>query len=258
MTILMTNDDGISSPGLDLLAASLRRAGHRVFVLAPDRNRSGVSHSISFLSGPIRLRKYAEDTWSCEGQPVDCVIIALLGGLPGLEGPPDMLVSGINRGANLGTDIIYSGTAAAARQASLWNLPSLALSLVEGETYYWDMAVSYSVKNLEYFKGAWKPDIFVNVNIPNRAEEPDGEEISFPSLRFYHDKLSPYKTPDGRYYCFFTSGETETTPEKGSDWDAVSRGMASVSSIFIHPVISDGAGGLSSGRKERMAMGVRD
>ncbi|MDR2370368.1 MAG: 5'/3'-nucleotidase SurE, partial [Treponema sp.] len=104
MTILMTNDDGISSPGLDLLAAALRREGHRVFVLAPDRNRSGVSHSISFLSGPIRLKKRGEDTWSCEGLPVDCVTTALLGGLPGLEGLPDMLVSGINRGANIGTD----------------------------------------------------------------------------------------------------------------------------------------------------------
>ncbi|MDR2370527.1 MAG: 5'/3'-nucleotidase SurE, partial [Treponema sp.] len=144
---------------------------------------------------------------------------------------------------------VYSGTAAAARQAAFWRLPSAALSLVEGGTYYWDMAVSYSVKNLEYFRDVWKADTFVNVNIPNTPDGPDGMELTFPSLRIYHDAVSPYEAPDGRFYCFFRSGETETPSENGSDWDAVARGRASVSSIFIHPVISDGAGGVTSGRK---------
>ncbi|MDR1105755.1 MAG: 5'/3'-nucleotidase SurE [Treponema sp.] len=250
MTILLTNDDGIASPGLDLLAVSLRSEGHRVFVLAPDRNRSGVSHSISFLSGPIRLKEHGADTWSCPGLPADCVITALLGGLPGLDGLPDMVVSGINRGANIGTDIIYSGTAAAARQASFWDLPSVALSLVEGDTYYWDMAVSYSVRHIEDFRALWQADTFINVNIPNRAEYPSGMERTFPSLRIYHDTLSSYEGPDGRLYCFFRSGETDTPGENGSDWDAVSRGMASASAVFIHPVVAS-PGGLSSGRKKR-------
>ncbi|MDR0601388.1 MAG: 5'/3'-nucleotidase SurE [Treponema sp.] len=251
MTILLTNDDGIASPGLDLLAVSLRREGHRVFVLAPDRNRSGVSHSISFLSGPIRLKKHDTDTWSCPGLPVDCVVTALLGGLPGLDGFPDMVVAGINRGANIGTDIVYSGTAAAARQAGFWNLPSVALSLVEGEPYYWGMAVSYSVRHLGEFREFWQADTFVNVNIPNRAENPPGMERTFPSRRIYHDALLPYEAPDGRLYCFFRSGETDTPGESGSDWDAVSRGLTSVSAIFIHPVAAAGDGSLSSGGKNR-------
>ncbi|MDR1420877.1 MAG: 5'/3'-nucleotidase SurE [Treponema sp.] len=258
MTILLTNDDGITSPGLDLLAVSLRGKGHRVFVLAPDRNRSGVSHSISFLSGPIRLKEHGADTWSCPGLPADCVITALLGGLPGLEGLPDMVISGINRGANIGTDIIYSGTAAAARQAGFWDLPSVALSLVEGDPYYWDMAVSYSAGHVEDFRNLWQADTFVNVNIPNRACDPSGMERTFPSLRIYHDTLSSYEGPDGRRYCFFRNGETDTPAESGSDWDAVSRGMVSASAVFIHPVVALD-GGLSSGREGRTrALGIRD
>ncbi|MDR0730727.1 MAG: hypothetical protein LBF63_03595 [Treponema sp.] len=116
MNILLTNDDGCESPGILLLASALRENGHRAAVLAPDRDRSGVSHSISFLDGPLILKSRGEDTWSCSGLPVDCVVTAMLGAIPY---KPDLILSGINRGANLGTDLLYSGTAAAARQGSL-------------------------------------------------------------------------------------------------------------------------------------------
>jgi 5'-nucleotidase len=251
MTVFLTNDDGIHSPGLELLAAAFRRKGHRALVLAPDKDRSGVSHSISFLSGPLRIKSHGEDSWSCTGLPADCVITAFLGGIPGFSGLPDMVVSGINRGANIGTDIIYSGTAAAARQASFWDLPAIALSLIEGKTYHWDMAVSFAMEHIDEWKADWKPDTFVNVNIPNRAEEPEGMERTFPSLRVYRDSLAPFTAPDGKRYCFFRSGETDTLPEDGSDWDAVSRGCVSVSPVFIHPVVADGGGRLSSGRGRR-------
>ncbi|MCL1991324.1 MAG: 5'/3'-nucleotidase SurE, partial [Spirochaetes bacterium] len=119
MRILLTNDDGIKSPGLFLLADALRSGGHRVFVVAPDTERSGMSHSVTFFANPCKLRPLGEDTWSCSGTPADCVVVALNGGLPQLSlaggAPPDLVLSGINRGANLGTDVVYSGTAAAAR-----------------------------------------------------------------------------------------------------------------------------------------------
>jgi 5'-nucleotidase len=247
MTILLTNDDGIDSQGLLLLARALRGAGHRVFVLAPDSDRSGVSHSISFLSGPCKITEKEEDTWSCSGTPVDCVVMAILGAVPGLKGipegvfddpspPVDMIVSGINRGANIGTDLIYSGTAAAARQGSLANIPSVALSLIEGEDWYWEMAVEFAAAHLEKMRDFWKPDTFVNVNIPNGPGGPAGLVPAFLSLRRYNDRIEPFEAGDGARYCFARAGEIGTMPEEGSDWDAVSKNLASISAVFIHPV----------------------
>jgi 5'-nucleotidase len=240
MTILLTNDDGIDSPGMLPLAVALRKQGHRVFVLAPEGNKSGVSHAISFLNGPVRLTNREEDTWSCPGNPADCVVLALMGGIPEIKGMPDLVLSGINHGANIGTDLIYSGTAAAARQGSLLGIPSVALSLVENEEYHWDMAVSFSVERLEEFKSFWRPDTFVNVNIPNTSQGPLGIESAFPALRDYQDTLSLYEAHDGRRYCFIKPGEVTTRSEAGSDWDAVSRNFASISAIYIHPLVREG------------------
>jgi len=180
MRILLTNDDGINSQGIRLLAKALRGAGHKVFTVAPDSNQSGCSHSLKFLSRPLKFKEIEEDTWSCSGTPVDCVIVALLGGIPeicisteegsalNMEKAPDLILSGINAGANLGTDIVYSGTAAAARQGSLFGIPSLALSLVDSDLpWQWDMVISYIAEKLETLKGYWKEGIFVNVNFPN-------------------------------------------------------------------------------------------
>jgi 5'-nucleotidase len=237
MTILLTNDDGIASEGIQLLAGALRERGdHRVFVIAPDRDRSGVSHCISFLRKPLRLKEREADTWACSGNPVDCVIAGMLGALP-LK--PELILSGINRGANLGTDLVYSGTAAAARQGSLFSVPSIALSLVEspqGGEYHWDMAVSLVVKKLEEFTSLWEPDTFLNVNIPNSPGGPEGSRIAFPCQRQYRDSLSVMEAPDGERYCFALAGKPVNQPEPGSDWDTVSRNLVSLSPVLIHPV----------------------
>ena len=244
MRILLTNDDGCASPGITLLAKALREAGHRVFVLAPDSDRSGVSHSISFLGGPCKLTEIEKDTWSCSGTPADCVVLALLGGIPELKVvdddggiPPDLLISGINRGANIGTDVIYSGTAAAARQGSLIGIPSLALSLLEGDAWHWEMAASFSVERLEEMRRFWKADTFVNVNIPNGAAAPHARGSAFPSLRRYYDRIDRYEAQDGGRYCFARAGKIGAEPEAGSDWDVVSKNQASISAMFIHPVV---------------------
>ncbi|MDR1637183.1 MAG: 5'/3'-nucleotidase SurE [Treponema sp.] len=237
MTILLTNDDGIESKGILLLARALRERGDcRVFVIAPDRDRSGVSHCISFLGEPLRLKEREADTWACSGNPVDCVIAGMLGALP-LK--PELILSGINRGANLGTDLVYSGTAAAARQGSFFSVPSIALSLVEsspGGEYHWDMAVSFVVKKLEEFTSLWEPDTFLNVNIPNSPRGPDGSRIAFPCRRQYQDSLSIMEAPNGERYCFGLAGRVSNQPEPGSDWDMVSRNLVSLSPVLIHPV----------------------
>jgi 5'-nucleotidase len=246
--LLLTNDDGIGSPGILRLAASLRKAGHRVFVLAPSADKSGVSHSITFLNGPNKIVQVDEDTWSCDGTPVDCVVIGLMGGLPE-SAPLDAIVSGINRGANLGTDILYSGTAAAARQGALCDIPSLALSLVEGDAWHWDMAAAFAAERLAEMLAFWKPDCFVNVNIPSQKETPRGLVHAFPSIRYYNDSIETYYAPDGQRYCFTRAGKVSVKPEKGSDWEAVAGNCASISDILIHPAL---LGRYDVGRQVRM------
>jgi 5'-nucleotidase len=162
-------------------------------------------------------------------------MMALLGILPV---KPDLVVSGINKGANIGTDIVYSGTAAAARQGSLYDLPAIALSLAGEGTFYWEPAVSFVVDHLEAWIASWKADTFINVNIPNTPGGPEGIRTTFPSLRIYHDGVSVFDAPDGRKYGFISAGPVWAEPEKGSDEDAVSRNYVSVSPVFVHPVVS--------------------
>ena len=256
MNILLTNDDGIESEGIRKLAEALRsRRKDRIFVLAPDSNRSGASHGLSIFSNPIKITKKSEDNWTCSGMPVDCVVAAVIGGKPC---KPDIVVSGINHGANLGSDIIYSGTAAAARQGALLGIPSIALSLNGWADYNWDMAAEYSSDHLDDFLKIWEKDIFVNVNIPNSPGGPAGMKFTRPCRKNYHDSIFSMQGPDGNEWCFLVPGEQTVYDEKGSDWEAVSDNFASVSPIFIYPVIpgdrndqelkSAGNGEVSSGR----------
>ncbi|MDR0720099.1 MAG: hypothetical protein LBF78_10730, partial [Treponema sp.] len=166
MNILLTNDDGVDSPGIITLFETLKACpGHNVFVLAPDSDRSGVSNGLLALTKPLKITEKQSNVWSCEGLPADCVLAACLGGRPC---KPDVVISGINRGGNLGTDIIYSGTCAAARQASLLGIPGIALSLAgcahwdgalkgEGAAFKdtfkdnWGMAAAYAAGHLEEY-----------------------------------------------------------------------------------------------------------
>ena len=240
MNILLTNDDGINSPGLRLLASALRKEGHRVLALAPESDRSGFSHAISFINMPCKLTEIERDTWSCSGTPADCAALVLMGALPQLSiSRPDLVISGINRGANLGTDLIYSGTAAAARQAGMFGIPSLAVSLVQGENWYWDMAVSFVTERLEEMRNYWKVETFVNVNIPNRPQPPDSLIPAFPAHRRYNDSVEQYIAPRGEVYCFVRFGKVITQPEKNSDSDVINGNNASISAVFIHPVSAE-------------------
>jgi 5'-nucleotidase len=158
-----------------------------------------------------------------------------LGGLPF---KPELLISGINAGPNLGTDIVYSGTAAAARQGALHHIPSIALSLA-GFTppLYWDEAVSFAAARLDALIDLWTEDIFINVNIPNTPGGPDGMVVTFPSRRQYQDGLVSFDAPDGYTYCFINSGPVESENDPGSDWEAVSRNLVSASPVYLHPVV---------------------
>jgi len=238
MNILLTNDDGIDAEGIQKLAEALRsRSKHRVFLIAPDTNRSGVSHAISILNAPVKLTAAGVDTWSCSGFPGDCVIIGMKGGLPER---PDLVLSGINRGENLGTDIIYSGTAAAARQASLYGIPALAISLAGrgGNDFCWDMAAAWSVDHLEELLAYWRKETFVNVNIPNSSGGPEGIAAAWPAVKDYRDEMTGKDGADGSRFFSLEAGEEVILSESGCDCDIVSRNYVSVSTVYNYPAVS--------------------
>lgn len=232
MKILLTNDDGIESPGLAAVKDALQEK-HEVWVFAPEGERSGMSHSIS-VSEAVKVRKQGKRAYSCSGSPADCVLFSLLGALPII---PDVIVSGMNIGANLGTDIIYSGTAAAAREAALKGKPGIAISLAE-RTPPLDFrtGAQFLYDNLELLFSLWTAEHFININIPNGGKAPARIEITHPSTRIYKDRLVHYTAPDGDIYYFLDGSNPEADGEAGSDWHAVSAGNISITPVFLHPI----------------------
>ncbi|TVQ39333.1 MAG: 5'/3'-nucleotidase SurE [Spirochaetaceae bacterium] len=232
MRILLTNDDGVFSPGLEALRTVLSR-DHEVWVCAPDGERSGMSHYIT-IKGPVAVKEISERVMACSGSPADCVIVAVLSGNPG---PPDIVLSGINIGPNLGTDIIYSGTAAAARQAALMGFPGVALS-VDGfsDPLYFDPLAEFVEEHLEDLCALWNPHHFINVNAPNSPRPIERVEITHPCRRIYNDRLHEFRAPRGETYYFMAGYPVENGLMPGTDWHALSHGSLSISPIGIDPV----------------------
>ena len=230
MKILLSNDDGIDSPGLRLLQKALQ-SEHEVWVVAPDSNRSGSSHSIT-LGNPTKFMKRGEREYASGGTPADCVLHACLGLVPVHI---DMVVAGINLGPNLGTDIVYSGTAAAARQGAFLRKPAVACSLSAYQPpYYLDFAVNFMIRNLTMIRDLWSEDHFLNINFPNR-ETPAEPVITIPTRRIYEDELVRFTSPQGDLYSFIGGQIPGGMMEEASDFGAVEAGYASLSPILIHP-----------------------
>lgn len=243
MRILVTNDDGIGAAGLEALAAALSRS-HDVRVVAPDRERSGVSHALT-LGGPGKIRKVGERSYSCSGTPADCVILTRLGAI-GFE--PELVVSGINRGPNIGTDIIYSGTCGAARQAVISGIPGIAVSCACREApFRYGAAAGFVAQNLEALTALCGDEAFANVNAPSSDDEDLEWAWTFPSRRQYRDGLNSFEAPDGFSYFFLTGGRIETSDEPGSDHRAVRSGLVSVGAIAAHPQALPGFPGVLPG-----------
>lgn len=231
MVILLTNDDGIKSEGLCRLKDTL--SGHEVWIVAPDRERSGTSHSIT-LKKPVCYIPAGERTFSCSGTPADCVLYSLLGALPVR---PDLIISGINHGPNLGTDIVYSGTAAAARQGALLMVPSIAVSAIaEDGTFPFERAAAFVAANLNEFISSWREDLFININIPPKMNGTAGTVITYPSRRIYQDRIELFMSPFGERYYMLHGDIVQPNLDPESDWGAVKRGEISISPIFLHPV----------------------
>ncbi|HLT43445.1 MAG TPA: 5'/3'-nucleotidase SurE, partial [Luteimonas sp.] len=167
MRVLVSNDDGVDAPGIRILAQGLRDAGHEVLIVAPDRDRSGASNSLT-LDMPLRVQQLEENVWRVYGTPTDCVHVAITGMF---EQEPDIVVSGINNTANLGDDVIYSGTVAAAMEGRFLGLPAIAMSLatVNHDGRHYETAARAAVEIVERLQADPLPaDTILNVNVPDR------------------------------------------------------------------------------------------
>jgi 5'-nucleotidase len=230
MRILLTNDDGVTSSGILSLKKYLD-ADHEVWILAPDGERSGTSHRVT-LGAPIQKKEVGERMYSCSGTPADCALLALLGILP----KPDIVISGINIGPNIGTDIIYSGTAAAARQAAMMGTPGIAVSLnAFTQPLLFDPLALFVACNIGIFADLWDDRHFININAPN-LENYAGTAITRPSRRRYRDRLAEFSAPGGHTYYFLHGSPPETDREPGSDWDAILEEKVSISPVVLQPV----------------------
>jgi 5'-nucleotidase len=234
MKILITNDDGINSDGIKALRQELE-IEHEVWTFAPDRERSGTSHSVNMLD-PGKVVEHGIREYSCSGTPADCVLIACLNFLSFM---PDVVISGINRGPNLGTDIIYSGTCAAARQAVLHSVRGIAVSCLSNSSQYdYTAAASFIRANLDSLVSHCADDVFINVNAPSSSNTHLEGRWSSVCRRYYHDEISALKVSGGATYCFFEPGATESTGEAQSDEAVVRSGLVSVTSVLVHPQVS--------------------
>lgn len=243
MRILVTNDDGVESPGIVAVAEALQDLGD-VTVVAPDGDRSAISHRVTFGSpveiSPVRDRSVP--TFSCSGTPADCVVLGayeLCGGLP------DLLVSGINQGANLGDDINYSGTVAAAIEGSIIGIPSIAVSLARSAdersivwgkdtVLYWETASRLVLRLVREWRTRLPKTSFLNVNVPNvTAEALRGIRVTRQGSKRYEDRL--IRVPDGSSAASFRiSGRYDMeTAGPGTDLAAVWEGYASVTPVSI-------------------------
>ena len=227
--ILLTNDDGVHSPGILSLAEALSRVG-RVTVVAPDRERSATSQSLT-LHDPIRCEAVAEGRYSVSGTPTDCVILALHHLLPTR---PDLVVSGINRGPNLGKDIGYSGTVAGAVEGANHDIPAFAISLATWNAFQYDAAAQFAATLAEKILESPLPQgSILNVNVP--AAPLKGVRITCQGKRNIRNLIVESKDPRGRKYFWLDQDlnlpEAEENP--ASDYLAVAEGYVSLTPLKI-------------------------
>ena len=231
MNILVTNDDGIQAPGICILAEALESIG-QVAVVAPDRERSAVSHALT-LHHPLRAEQVAPNRFAVDGTPTDCVNLGIHSLL---SFHPDIVVSGINRGANLGDDITYSGTVAAAMEATLMGIPAIAVSLAtrEAGTHYRAAADFVCRLATRMCKHGLPQDTFLNVNVPDLPDDELGEPLlTTQGRRRYEGTIVDKVDPRGRSYYWIGTVDQKFHDLAGSDFAAVSDGHISITPLHL-------------------------
>jgi 5'-nucleotidase len=236
--IVVTNDDGVLAPGLLALAQEMRKIG-KVSILAPDRNWSGGGH-VKTLDRALRVREFSLADGSIgfgsDGAPSDCVALATLGYF---KEPVDLVVSGINLGANLGHDVTYSGTVTAAMEAVIANIPGIAVSLetIDGQLGEFDFgpAARAATKVVQHvIENGLPSEILLNVNVPFlKDDEINGFRLTRQGLRVYHSRLDERNDPRGRPYYWIGGDAPTGVPERGTDIGALAEGCVSVTPLHL-------------------------
>ncbi len=231
MNVLCTNDDGYLATGIRVLASASRRLGS-VTVVAPDREQSATSHSLT-IHHPLRARRSSDGMWIVDGTPTDCVILAvneLLGGRP------DVCVSGVNHGSNMGEDVLYSGTVAAAMEATVIGIPAIALSYTGDraeELEGWeDLVTALLAKLLD--RGRFPEHTLFNVNLPGiPPSEVRGIRVTSLGRRRYADSITRAHDPSGKEYFWIGGGVADWRGTDDSDFQAVRDGFVSVPPLHL-------------------------
>ena len=230
MRVLVSNDDGVDAPGIRALAKGLREAGHEVLVVAPDRDRSGASNSLT-LDAPIRVVQLDEHTWKVYGTPTDCVHVALTGML--IE-RPDLVVSGINNGPNMGDDTLYSGTVAAATEGYLFGIPAIAFSQSQFGWANLDAAARVAREIVERQFDALQKPYLLNVNIPAIPyEQLQGVVATRLGKRHSAEPVIRALDPRGREIFWIGPAGAAKEGGPGTDFHAVEHGQVSITPLQI-------------------------
>lgn len=251
MNVLIVNDDGIESEGLRILSERVGKK-HDVYVLAPDSNRSATSHHILMFQD-LELKKYKKNSWSCSGMPADCTCIALKSDLFGVKF--DVVLSGINCGPNIGTDIVFSGTCAGARQAVLNGVPGIAVSL---DPVDWTKAreegfkyvaladfVAHNLQELIKLEREKYPGTFININAAS-VNSYKGVRFSKKLLvRNYNENVKVIKNSLGVFSHFLPSEGSGIADTEDTDFSDVRNGYISINCIYAEPVAADVVDGIS-------------
>jgi 5'-nucleotidase len=222
--ILVTNDDGYFSEGIATLAKALEAVGE-VTVVAPASEQSATAHSLT-LARPLRVRRIEERRYSVDGTPTDCVTLALT---KILAERPDIVVSGINHGANLGDDVTYSGTVAGALEASIFKLPGIAVSLTAREGDFAPAAKFAADLTQMVLKEGLPEGTILNVNVP--LGEIRGARFTHQGIKIAHVHIVEGVDPRGREYYWIGEQEVSWKEDRGSDYEAIEEGLVSITPL---------------------------
>lgn len=231
MRLLLSNDDGCHAPGLAALRAALATVCDDIVTVAPDRDRSGASNSLT-LERPLRVREVDDNVFAVDGTPTDCVHLATTGLF---EDDADMVVSGVNSGANLGDDVLYSGTVAAATEGRSLGLPAIAVSLAGQDCVHYETAAWVAVVMVRLLMAHPLPtDTILNVNVPDRAyDDLAGYRATRLGYRHRAEKLIVDRDPRGRRVYWIGPAGDQADAGPGTDFHAINEGFVSITPLQI-------------------------
>jgi 5'-nucleotidase len=226
--ILLTNDDGYTAEGLQVLADTLEPVAE-VWVVAPDSEQSAVSHALT-LDRPLHINKLGTRRFAVDGTPTDCVTLGISTLMR--DAPPDVVVSGINFGANMGVDVHYSGTVSAAFEGAILGFPALAVSQITGEGFSFHMAAAHARRLAEWIMEHGLPrDTLLNVNVP--VEQPRGVRLTRLGVRRYTEGVIEQTDPRGRRIYWIGGGEPIWEAIPGTDFNEAAAGYVSVTPLQL-------------------------